>query len=154
MPSHHDIVENAHVREQFDVLESAAKPKSCHRAGAKARNVVTAQMDAAFTPVNTADAIERARLAGAVRPDQREQFGRANLEREALQHGETAKAQAQVIHFELSHTTSGCGGTASPPDSCGAYRRWCGLGRIPGCRHGSSTSPHRRRGRCDRSPGR
>src|SRR5215468_2368280 len=154
MPSHHDVVEHAQVREQFNVLERAAKPKPCHRAGVEARNILTAEENATFTPVDAVDAIEGAGFAGAVRPDQCEELRRANLEREALQHGETAKAQAQIFNFELSHTTSGCGGTASPPDSCGARPRWRGPGRIPGYRHGSSTWPHRRRARCGRSPGR
>src|SRR5262245_4474557 len=125
MPTHHDVVEHAQVREQFNVLERAAKPKPCHRAGVEARNILPAEEDAAFTPVDAVDAIEGAGFAGAVRPDQREQLGRANLEREALQHGETPEAQAQIFHLELSHTTSGCAGTASPLDSCGACPRWC-----------------------------
>ena len=51
-------------------------------------------------------------LAGAVGPDQREQLGRFYGERDAVQHGQTAEAQAEIVDLQFSHTTSGCGGIA------------------------------------------
>ena len=62
--------------------------------------------------VDAVDAVEGAGLAGAVGADQREQLARLDRERQALQHGEAAEAQVQVLDLQLSHTTSGCGGTA------------------------------------------
>src|SRR5262245_57768305 len=66
MPPGHDVVEDAHVREQLDVLEGARNPEPGHRARRKARNVMPAKADAAFALVDAADAVESAGLAGAV----------------------------------------------------------------------------------------
>ena len=62
--------------------------------------------------VDAADAVENAGLAGAVRADQREQFAGLGRKRHAVQHGQAAKTQAQMLDRKLSHTTS-------------AIRRYC-----------------------------
>ena len=56
--------------------------------------------------------LKRAGLAGAVGADQREQLRRLDGERYAVEHGQAAEAQAEIVDLQLSHTTSGCGGIA------------------------------------------
>ncbi len=73
---------------------------------------LAAEADAALAPIDAADAVEGAGLAGAVGADQREQLRRLDGERDAVEHGEAAEAQAEVLDLQLSHTTSGCGGIA------------------------------------------
>src|SRR5262245_45191140 len=100
------------MREQLDVLERACNAEPRHRTRRQAGNVATAEADVALALVDAADAVEGTGLAGAVGADEREQLARFHRKRQALQHGEAAEAQAQGLDLQLSHTTSGCGGTA------------------------------------------
>jgi len=75
-------------------------------------DVVAAIADRAVAAVDAAHAVEHAGLAGAVRPDQREQLACFHRERDAVEHGEPAEAQRQALDGKLSHTISGCGGIA------------------------------------------
>ena len=112
VPARHDVVEHAHVREQLDVLERACNPQPGHCTRRQARNVMTAEADATLTLVDAVDTVQGAGLAGAVGADEREKLARLDGERHTLQHRETAEAQVQAFDVELSHTTSGFGGTA------------------------------------------
>ena len=100
------------MREQLDVLERARDAEARHRARRQRGDVLAAKADAALALVDAADAVEDAGLAGAVGADQREQLAGLDGERQPVQHGEAAEAQGQVLDLQLSHTTSGCGGTA------------------------------------------
>jgi hypothetical protein len=112
VPPGHDVVEHAHMGEELDVLEGAGDAEPGDGARRAAGDVLSAEGNASLSMVDAADAVEHAGLAGPVRPDQREQLGRLDGERDTIEHNEPTEAQAQALDFELSHTISGFGGTA------------------------------------------
>ena len=67
---------------------------------------------AAGGTVDAANAVEHARLAGAIWPDEGEKLARLDGERHALEHLEPAEAEMDLAQIELSHTTAACDGTA------------------------------------------
>ncbi len=107
-----EVVEHRHLREQLAVLEGAreAEPRDLVRLAAG--NVRAAEVDFSLAPIDAAHAVEHAGLAGAVRPDQREQLAGVDRERHAVEHREAAETKRQAVDLELSHTTSGCGDIA------------------------------------------
>ena len=87
-----------------------AEPRDVVRRAAG--DIVALEADGAGAAIDAADAIEDAGLACAVRPDQREQFAGLDRKRHIIEHGQPAKAQAQMLHRQLSHTTSAIGDIA------------------------------------------
>ena len=98
--------------EQLAVLERAGDAEPGDGARRQAGDVAAAKADAALAAIDAADAVEHAGLAGAVGADQRQQLGRLDRQRDAIEHRQAAEAQAQLLDLELSHTISGCGGIA------------------------------------------
>ena len=62
-----------------------------------------------------ADGSQRRRLAGAVRPDERDDLLRLDLERDALERLDIVVEDMNVVDFEKSHAVS----LLSPPGSVG-----------------------------------
>ena len=77
------IVEHRHLRKQLAVLEGAGQTQPRDLVRLAPGDLAAAKADAAFAAVDAADAIEHAGLAGAVRPDQREQLAGVHRKRHA-----------------------------------------------------------------------
>ena len=112
VPAGQEIVQHRHLRKQLAVLEGAREPEPRDRVRLAAGDILAAKADRSFAVVDAADAVEHAGLAGAVRPDQREQLARLDRKRHAVEHGQPAEAQREAVDRELSHTISGCGDIA------------------------------------------
>ena len=106
------IIEHAHLRKQFAVLEGAGDPEPRHLMRRQAGDVAPAEADRACAAIDAADAVEHARLAGAIRPDQRQKLRALHRKRDAVEHDEAAEPQPQILDRKLSHTISGCADTA------------------------------------------
>ena len=91
VPAGQKIFQHAHLREQFAMLERARKPEPRDVVRRAAGDVLASEADCAAAAIDAADAIEHAGLAGAVRPDQREQFAGLDRERHVVEHGQPAK---------------------------------------------------------------
>src|SRR5207253_9037789 len=99
------VVEDAHAPEQGDVLERARDPQLGPLMRFQTRDVAAAEHDpSAGRRVDAADAIENARLAGAVGADDGEELAGVDLEAHPGQGGHAAKAQAQVFQSEKCHS--------------------------------------------------
>src|SRR6516225_6624545 len=105
-----------------------SKPASCLRSSGRTAPARPARLIA--SAIDTADAIKRAGLAGAVRPDERKQLAGFDRKGNVIEDGQTSDAQPQVLDRELSHTTSAIGDTALSRGRSGA-RRQPGRGRTP-----------------------
>ena len=106
------VVDHAKVRQQLAVLESAR-----YRAGRRVRPLAgdapaAEENVAASRAVDAADAVEHARLAGAVRPDERQDLARLERERDVVNHLQAAESELEPAQLQLSHTSGGCGGIA------------------------------------------
>ena len=121
------VLQDREMREQFAVLESARDADAGDRVRPSADEIVLVETDAArLRTIDAADAVQHARLSGAVRSDEREQFARAQCERHVVEHGQSAEMQRHALQRNddigrrkaanarrrLSHTISGCAGTA------------------------------------------
>ena len=107
-----EVVEHRHLRKQFAVLEGAGKPEPRDLVRLAARDILAQKADRPFAVVDAAHAVEHAGLAGAVRPDQRQELARLGRERDLVEHHQPAEPQGEALDRELSHTTSGSGDIA------------------------------------------
>ena len=94
------------------MLEGAgdAEPRDLVRRAAG--DILAAKADRALAAIEPADAVEHAGLAGAVRPDQRQQLAALDRKRDVVEHDEAAEPERQRVDLKLSHTISGCGDIA------------------------------------------
>src|SRR6185503_7230756 len=96
-----DIVEGGHVLEQPDVLEGAGDSERRHLVRLRSRDLSVVEHD---TPggrrKNPGDAIEKRGLAGAVRPDEREDLAALHVERDVVDRDEAAEPLRHVIDAE------------------------------------------------------
>src|SRR5207245_1147927 len=98
------VVEDAHAPEQGDVLERARDPQLGPLVRLQTRDVAAVEHDpSARGRVDAADAVEDARLAGAVGADDGEKVAGIDLEAHPGQGGHAAEAQVQVFQSEKCH---------------------------------------------------
>src|SRR5206468_8456445 len=98
------VVEDAHAPEQGDVLERARDPQLGPLVRLQPRDVAAVEHDpSARGRVDAADAVEDARLAGAVGADDGEEVAGVDLEAHPGQGGHTAESQVQVFQSEQCH---------------------------------------------------
>src|SRR5215470_8777005 len=98
------VVEDRHAPEQSDVLERARDPQLGPLVRFQIRDVAAVEHDpSARGRVDAADAVEDARLAGAVGADDREEIAGVDLEAHPGQGGHAAEAQVQVVESEKCH---------------------------------------------------
>ena len=100
-PPRHDVVERAHALEQGDVLEGARHSRSGGEVGRHlaARDALPADL-ALLRPIEAVDDIEHRRLAGPVRPDDRADLARPDVEADLGQGAHAAEAQRDVVDGE------------------------------------------------------
>src|SRR3569833_3907398 len=106
VPPDHDVVEHAHVMEQRQVLKRAADAEPGPRVRIKPGDILASIEKLAFGRLVAArNAIDDRGLAGAVRPDDREQLAFVHAERDLGQRADAAEAQRNVAHFQrVSHS--------------------------------------------------
>ena len=113
MPRHQQVLDHAHVRKQLAVLEGARDAQAGDAMRFQQSQVLILELDAScLGPIKTADAIEHAGLAGAVRPDQGQQLAGASFKGNAVEHLQPAEGERHACEPEFSHTSGGCDGTA------------------------------------------
>ena len=97
VPADEQIIEHAEMRQQLPVLESARDAEARNGVRRLAGDAFAAEENiAARGTVDAAHAVEHARLAGAIRPDEGEKLARLYGERHALQHLEPAEAEMET----------------------------------------------------------
>ena len=85
MPAEHDVVEHRHAGEEGDVLKRARDPERGDLRWTGTGDVLGRKDDrTGIGPVKAADHVEKRRLAGAVRPDDRDELAGADRERDRL----------------------------------------------------------------------
>ncbi len=94
MTAGQQIIQHAHLRKKFAVLERSREAESRDLMRRTPGNVLAAETDGAAAAIDAADAVERAGLAGAVRANEREQLARGNRKRHVVEHGQAAETQA------------------------------------------------------------
>ena len=152
VPADQQVLDDRQVREQLAVLEGARDPEPRDVVRFDADDIVPLKTDAPRgRTVEAADAVEHARLARTVRPDQREELATLHEQRNVVEDDEAAEAERDVLDRQLSHTTAGCAGTASLAGSCAA-RPPTARGRTRECPGGPRAAPRRRPARRARSP--
>src|SRR5206468_11176344 len=99
------VVEDGHAAEQGNVLEGARDPQLGPLVRFQMRDVAAVEHDpSAHGRIDAADAVEDARLAGAVGPDDGEEVAGVDLEAHPGQGGYAAEAQVQVFQSEQCHS--------------------------------------------------
>jgi hypothetical protein len=98
---HPQILPDAELAEQPDVLKCAGNPARHPHMRGKGGDVLVAQQDLAGRDrKQAADEIDDRRLAGAVRPDQAEHLALRNPEIEAVDGADAAEMFTQPLEFE------------------------------------------------------
>ena len=96
----HDVVEHGHPLEQGNVLESPRDTLLRHLVGLHLRALLAlVEHLALLRVVEAADHVQHARLARAVRPDDRPDLALADVEADILDRHHAAKAQRDVLHL-------------------------------------------------------
>ncbi len=91
------IVEDRHAAEQGEVLECAADTDIDDSVRRDFENAAAFDQDiAADRRVETTEAVEQRRLAGAVRPDQTEQLAWLEIERHAVERHDAAEVDRHI----------------------------------------------------------
>src|SRR5215470_13211695 len=120
-----DVVEDGHAPEQGDVLERARDPQLGPLVRFQMRDVAAVEHDpSAAGRVDTADAVEDARLAGAVGADDGEEVAGVDLEAHPGQGGHAAEAQVQVFQSEKCHPLVTPGVPGGSGETVTASRAW------------------------------
>ena len=91
------IIDHAHLRKQLAVLKSAGNAQAGNIVRRQSADVAAAKAYGALAAVNAADAVEHASLAGAVRPDQRQELVALDGECHPIDHDQATKAQLQIL---------------------------------------------------------
>ncbi len=116
MASHHDVVEDAHVMKQGEVLERPADPQAGPGVGLQPVQAAPAEENLAFRrAIAPGDAVHHGRLAGAVRADDGKELALANGEADVGQSVHTAEAERDAAHLQ-------CVIHAFPPVPSGSRR--------------------------------
>src|SRR4029079_6392953 len=108
VPAGEQIVEHAHLRKQFSVLEGAGDTEPRYLMRRKTGDVAPAEADYPGAAIDAADAVEHAGLAGTVRADQRQKLLALDRKRNAVEYDKAAEPQPQILDCQFSHTISGC----------------------------------------------
>jgi len=99
--THLDVVEDRHVVEQGDVLERPADPDLGNGVPRLVEDGPPLELNiAAVGRVETAQAVEQGRLAGAVGTDQAGDLARKDVEGYAIEGDDTAEPDGHVAHAE------------------------------------------------------
>jgi hypothetical protein len=99
MGAERDVVEQAHLRAQLDVLERARQAEAGDRALRRAADVVAEERRAARRHRQRAgQQVEHRRLAGAVRADQADDLARIDVEADVVDGDQPAEALGRVAH--------------------------------------------------------
>src|SRR5262249_13101041 len=100
-----DVVEDGHALEQRYVLERPRDPELRPLVGPERRDVAPVEDDAPpGRPVDAADAVEDARLARAVGPDDGEELAGLDGEAHPGQRHDAPEAQLEVFEGEQRHS--------------------------------------------------
>ncbi len=98
---HLDVVQRRELAEQLDVLEGPGNAGLGHLVRAVVGDVRVVQVDAPVVGVvELVDAVQQARLAGAVRADQRDEFVLLDLEVDAVERQNVAEPFGDVLRAQ------------------------------------------------------
>src|SRR5207248_5601680 len=103
-----EVVEHRHALEEGDVLEGAGDPEA--RAGGRpqAGDVLALELHLPLRgPVDAADAVDEAGLAGAVRADDGDELSVAHSQRGVLQRVDAAEAEGDVVDRKAGGAAAG-----------------------------------------------
>src|SRR5687767_6321329 len=96
--SGHEVVEHAHATKQGDVLERSRDAERGHVGRRQVRALAALELDAPLVRmVEAAHDVQQRRLAGAVRPDDREDLAATDLEAHLAQRQQRTEADADVL---------------------------------------------------------
>src|SRR5439155_5943777 len=133
-----DVLEGGHVLEEADVLERAADAALGDRMWRLAGDVLAVEDDPAGRRlVDAGQHVEERRLAGAVRPDQRDDRAARDREVDVVRRDETAELlpdllrDQKVVAFAAVLTHAGCRTTACRPRPRGAPLCVSDSGSVP-----------------------
>ena len=97
----HQVVDDVEVGEQAEVLERAGDAERSAGVGPAADELGALEPDRSrLRPVHAVEAVEDARLAGAVRADDGEQFAVVDVERHLVESGDAAEAERHLLGDE------------------------------------------------------
>src|SRR5882724_4879588 len=104
VPAEQEILQHGGVLEQLDVLERPRDAAPGDLVRRHPRDVLAAEDEpAAGGVVDAGHEIEDRRLAGAIRPDDREHLARLDLEAYAGQRGDAPEVDGEVVRLEQRH---------------------------------------------------
>ncbi len=104
LPTEQQILQRGQLWKQLIVLKGAGDTALRRAVCRGARNVVPIERDAARTRVvGAGDAVQQARLAGAVRPDDGHEFVLSDGERHVVERLEAAEQQRNMRNVENGH---------------------------------------------------
>src|SRR5450756_1293341 len=99
-----DVVDNAGLAEQADVLERAGDPCLGDLVGFLAHNVLSVEDDGTLgRRIDTGDHVEDGRLASAVGSDEADDLAMLQLDVEVGNSAQTAKELSEMLNVEESH---------------------------------------------------
>ena len=120
MAAEHEVVEHRHVGEQLDVLERARDADGRDLVRPAPRQLVLSaggavKQDApALRPVEAADAVEQAGLAGAVGADDGHDLAVVDVEAHAVERGDAAEGERDRLDLKRSGGLARCCADESP----------------------------------------
>ena len=113
---HFHVLEHGHAAERLYDLERSGETAPADLMGATAVDAVSLQTDLTRRRCHRArDAIEQGGLAGAVRPDDREDLSRVDGEADVTERLQAAERLAHVAQFQQRRGHDATPGASSPP---------------------------------------
>ncbi len=111
------VLERGEPAEQAEVLEAARDAAAGEGARGQAQQIGTVQPDAPARRARDArEHVEERALPGAVGPDHGEQLAGRDGERDAVERGDAAEAQRDVLEREQRHACASAATAAWPAD--------------------------------------
>ena len=106
MRAERDVLEHGHVGDQLDVLERARDAAPDDALRRRLLDPLPLRRDlAAVGGQHAGDQVEHRALAGAVRTDQRDDLGRADVERHVVDGNHAAELLARLAHLAATRRT-------------------------------------------------
>ena len=102
MASEHEVVENAHAREELDVLERPRDAELRDSVRCESGDVASFEGDPpSLRPVQSGDGIQERGLPSAIRADDGEDLAALDVDGDARERHDTAESQVQICGAEL-----------------------------------------------------